>query len=130
MQFAMAIAIADNRFGLAQATDEKVNHPLVKDLMRRVALTVYPDWNEQKDTQDNRPDRVTVTLKDGRTYSREVLVAKGTPRTPLTDDELLDKYRECAKLVLSDVATEQCAELVWKLEKLEHVSELMRILSG
>jgi len=56
MQFAMAVALTDQGFGLAQATDEKVNDPTVKNLMKRVTLSVHPDWVKGKDTIENRAD--------------------------------------------------------------------------
>ena len=36
MEFAMAVALTDRRFGLAQVTDKKVNDPVVKKLMKMV----------------------------------------------------------------------------------------------
>jgi len=130
MQFAMAVALTDHRFGLAQATDEKVNEPVVKNLMKRVTLSVHPDWAEGKDTKDNRADVVIVRLKDGREYRYEVLTAKGASKKPLTEEELLTKYRECAKLALQDEEVERCIQLVWKLEKLEDMKELMQIVAS
>lgn len=130
MQFAMAVALTDHNFGLAQATDEKVNGSLVKELMKRVTLSVYPDWMEGKDTIENRVDVVTVRLKNGKKYSYELLMAKGASKNPLTEEELLTKYRECARLVLEDEEVERCLELVWKLEELEDVKELMQVVAG
>ena len=99
----------------------------MKDLMERVSLRIHPDWVEGKDT-DARPDVVVVKLKDGREYSYGVAFARGHAQVPLTDEELLTKYRECAKLVLRDQEIERCIELIQKLEKLEDIKELMDIL--
>lgn len=129
MQFAMAVALTDQRLGLAQSTDEKLNDPTVRKLMKRVTLSVHPDWVEGKDTIDNRADVVTVRLQNGREYTHEVLVPKGAPKNPFTEEELLNKYRECAKIVLKDEGIERCIELVWKLEKLEDVKEIIQIVA-
>jgi len=127
IQFVMAAAIKDRKVELAQFTDEKVNDPVIKALMKRVNLRVHPDWVEGKDT-DARPDVVLVKLMDGREYSYGVDFARGHAKVPLTDEELLTKYRECAKLVLEDKEIERCVELIKKLEKLEDIKELMDIL--
>ena len=129
MQFAMAVALIDRKFGLAQFTNEKVNEPATKDLMKRVTCRVYPDWAEGKDTKA-RPQVVIVKLKNGKEYSHAVDVPRGHARLPLTEEELLAKYRECAKVVLKDNEAERCIELVWKLEKLKDVKELMDIVVG
>lgn len=129
IQFAIAVALTDQEFGLAQATDEKVNDPMIKNLMRRITLSVYPDWKEGKDTIENRADMITVRLKNRTKYSYEVLVAKGNSKNPLTDEELLAKYQECAKLALKHDEIERCIQLVLELEKLETVKGLMQIVA-
>lgn len=130
MQFAMAVALTDRRLGLEQVTDKKVNDPVIKSLMKKVTLSVHPDWVQGKDIVDTRADIVTVRLKNGKEYSEEVLVAKGGAQSPLEEEELLAKYRDCAKLALNERAVEQCLELVWQIEKLGDIRELMRVLAG
>ncbi|MFC2040799.1 MmgE/PrpD family protein, partial [Chloroflexota bacterium] len=125
--FVMAAAVKDAKIELAQFTDEYVNSPAIKGLMKRVSLRIHPDWAEGKDT-DARPDIVAIKLADGREYSYGVALAKGHAKVPLTDEEFLAKYRECAKLVLGGRETERCLELINRLDKLEDISELMDIL--
>jgi len=129
MPFVMAIALTERTVRLAQFTDAKVNDPIIKSLMRRVTCRVHPDWVEGKDN-DSRPDKVIVKLKNGKEYSQEVAIPKGNPQIPLTDEELLTKYRECAKFVLGDKEVEQCLGLLQKLERLEDIKELMEIVVG
>ncbi len=130
MQFAMAAALTDRRFGLAQVTDKRVNDPAIKSLMKRITLSVHTDWVQGRDTTETRADVVTVKLKSGKEYRHEVLVGKGSAGNPLTEEELLAKYGECAKLVLDDATVERCIELVWKLEKLADVKAIMQIIAG
>ncbi len=130
MQFAVAVALTDHKIGLAQVTDEKVNDPAIKSLMKRVTLSVHPDWLPGRDKAENRADGVTVKLKNGSEYKKEVLVAKGSGKNPLAEEELLAKYRECAKIVLNDTAVERCINLVWGLEKLQNLRHLMQIVAG
>ncbi len=127
IQFVMAAAIQDRKIELAQFTDEYVNSPATKGLMRKVSLRIHPDWAEGKDT-DARPDIVAIRLVDGREYYYGVALAKGHEKVPLTDEEFLAKYCECAKLVLGDKEIERCLELINKLEELKDISGLMDIL--
>ncbi len=54
---------------------------------------------------------------------------KGSPTNPMTDDELSDKFRECAAWGGLDKAKiEQVLKLVWKIEDLKDVNELTRLL--
>ena len=129
MPFTVAAAITDRRVGLAQVTDGKVNDPVIKSLIKKVTLSVHPDWVAGKDTADTRADMIIMKLKNGKEYSHEVIMPKGSGGNPASDDEVLTKYRECAKVVLDDKATERCIELVWQLEKLADVKEIMQVVA-
>lgn len=128
MQFAVATAIAARNFGLAQDNEELVKDSKIKSLMKRVTCSIHPDWVEGKDTSYTRPDMTEVRLYNGKAYSYEVLTAIGDPKIPLTQQQLLAKFRECAKLVLGKKEIESCIELVWGIEELKNVRELTNIL--
>lgn len=128
LPFVMAAAIKNRRVGLAQVTDEEVNDPIIQNLIGKVDVRDYSDWTEG-DVWEARPDVITVKLKDGRKYSHEVLFAKGWPQVPLTDEELLEKYRDCARLVLEDKEIERSIKLMMNLGELKDIKELMDILS-
>jgi 2-methylcitrate dehydratase PrpD len=128
MQFAMAAAIFAGKFGVAQDNDDTVNNAMVRSLMKRITCRVHSDWVGKKDNPYTRPDKVVVRLKNGKEHSHDVLRAKGDPEIPLTEEELLTKFRECARLVLEEQEVERCIEIVWKLEKLQNVKELTDIL--
>ncbi len=130
LPFTVAAAICDRRMGMTQVTDKKVNDPLIKSVRDRVTLTVHPDWVEGKDSADTRPDVIIVKLKSGKKYTHEVIMPKGTGGNPMSDEELLAKYRDCARLVLTEKATERCIDLVWKLDKLDNVKGIMQTVSG
>jgi 2-methylcitrate dehydratase PrpD len=125
MQFALAAAIVDRQFGLAQDNDEKVNDPVVKNLMKRIVCRV--NTNDKGDP-DSCPDRLVVRLRDGKEYSHEVMVAKGASRLPLSREELLTKFRECAKPVLKGDEIEGCIELVLRLEEMKDINRLMQVV--
>ncbi|MFH1087606.1 MAG: MmgE/PrpD family protein, partial [Chloroflexota bacterium] len=129
MQFCMAVALTDRRVGLSQVNDARVNDPAIRELMKKVKIGVHADWVEGNSTEA-RPDIVTVKLKDGREYSLGVDKAKGHADVPLTRDELLTKYRECARLALVDNDVERSIELVENLEKLKNIKELLDVVVG
>ncbi len=41
------------------------------------------------------PARVTVTLNDGRVIEVKSDTVKGSPQEPMSEDELLNKFRDC-----------------------------------
>jgi len=123
MNFVMAVAVTDRRVGLDQVTDDKIKDPVIQELMRKVTLHGY-------EGPEDRPETVTVRLKDGNEYSDGALNSRGHAEIPLTRDELIAKYEECAKRVLKDSAIERSIELIEDLEALDNIQELMNILRG
>ncbi|MFC2005727.1 MmgE/PrpD family protein [Chloroflexota bacterium] len=124
MQYCMATALIDGEVRLKQFADEKVLNPEVKKLIEKVEY-VHPD-----DGTKLQGETVTVRLRDGREYSHQVLIAKGRPGNPLTREELVAKYRDCAGFALSREDTEQSLELVLKLEDLDDITELMNLVGS
>ena len=74
---------------------------------------------------------ITVKLKDGREYCKEVIIAKGMPLNPLTPDEFNSKYRDCASTVLSKEDVERSLFILDNLEKMElpALGELIEIMA-
>jgi 2-methylcitrate dehydratase PrpD len=64
-----------------------------------LSFSDVPIWPELADVGPDTEfvgNPVTIRTTDGRSYSARVDIPRGDPALPLTDDELLAKYRECA----------------------------------
>jgi len=69
---------------------------------------------------------VAVELKDGTRLSHTAKIAKGDPRNPMTEDEVVEKFRSNAKLVIPE---KQAEELIAAVQNLESVDDVKRIVS-
>ena len=118
MQFCLAIALLECKVGLGQVTDEKVNDPKVRELMKKISLSPKPEPVADEDV-------VTVRLKDSTEFSCGVDRARGHAEIPLTNDELIAKYRECAIAALDKDKVERSLELILDLEKVQKINQLM-----
>jgi len=125
LEYDMAIAIIDGELSLKQYTDEKVNAPEVRDLIRKVKTTFPKDIGIGME----EPQEVVIRCKDGRHLSHRVEKHKGTAENPLTDDELSSKFRDCASLALSAEGAEEALRLVWHLDELKEISRLMELVT-
>ena len=121
MNFVLAAAVTDRRVGLDQVTDEKLSDPTIRDMLRRVDMRAY-------DGPEDRPVTVTVSLKDGKQYSDSAMNPRGHAGTPLSREELLEKYTDCAGRVLDAGGIARSIALLDELEKLSHIKELMDIV--
>ena len=129
MNFVLATALMDRKVSLAQVTDGRANDSRIQDLERKIKMRAYPDA-DANESGENRPDVVTIKMKDGKEYSHGVLRARGHADVPLSWDELLEKYRDCARIALGEKEVEKTLELMGDLESLNNVKELMKIVTG
>jgi 2-methylcitrate dehydratase PrpD len=123
MEYCLAAALLDGKINLASFADEAVQRPQAQELLRRVEMVEEEQWQPIFG-----PATVTVILDDGSQHSRRVETPGGDPRAPLTWEELVAKYRDCAAGILPDAATARSAEIIANLEAAADVGELMGII--
>jgi 2-methylcitrate dehydratase PrpD len=95
MQFAMASAIVARKAGLGELTDAFVRRPDVQALLGKVE--VQPDDAEDAERSGAAPfDLVVIHTGDGRRLeSARVRDERGSPRLPLSHEELWAKFESC-----------------------------------
>lgn len=123
--YSLAVALLDGRLGIEQFFPEKIFDAKTQEVLAKVKH-VPQDWGEEG------PDKhvVKVRLKDGREYAYGVEHCKGEAKAkPLTRDELLVKYRTCARRVLSEDKIERSIEIIEQLEDTKNIDELMEIVT-
>jgi 2-methylcitrate dehydratase len=134
MPHCIAAAIVDGQVTLDTFTAGKLATREILDARKKVRLS-FPDVPIWPGLADVGPgvefvgNPVTIRTTDGRSYSARVDIPRGDPESPLTDDELLIKYRDCARLQLRSEDIERSIELVSKLEQLPHLGSLMTLVS-
>lgn len=103
LPYTLAVLAVDGELFVDQFAPGRVGDPAVVELAARV--NTRPDEAIDRLGRDGRHVvRVTVTARDGRRFEREVRHARGTPHSPLSRDEIVDKYRAQAGRVLDAAA--------------------------
>src|ERR1044071_3551225 len=126
--FCMAIAVIERKAGIAQFQDRKVRDQKVIELMKRI--TLYVDEELERLGYDQVRSRLRVKLKDGRVVEDRYDVARGHPEKPLTWNELSEKFRDCATLVLSRTKFDETIRLLEQFQDLKSLRPLMRALTN
>ena len=74
---------------------------------------------------------IDIELADGRVIGGRADFGKGSPANPMSDDELADKFRECAKFAgWPGDRGDRVVDLVRSLERLADVRELTALLTS
>lgn len=112
--------------GLDDYTDELAQDPTRRALMARVDVVADDRCTEIFPYQF--PAVLTVRLNDGTEVTEEVLANRGGNRNPLSDDELVTKFRDNAGSRLSAHAMARVEELVLGLHDVNDVAQILEAI--
>ena len=112
--YSFARALTDARVDLRSYQQTAITDPAVVALAAKVRAIDDPAI----DPTAIEPARVKVTLNDGNTIEASSDTVKGSPQEPLSDDELLAKFRGCLDFGLgaSRADAERLADAVMTID--------------
>lgn len=116
-----AVRISDFRLGA-------LSRPGIMALMPRIQLQPYASRAASGELSANEPDTVEIRLASGEQLSKTVASAYGSARDPLSRADLLDKFRDCARVSLPPAQIEKAVQIVSNPDLSQPVRSVMRIL--
>jgi hypothetical protein len=73
---------------------------------------------------------VEIDLLDRKTLRRMADTARGTPEKPLMDNDLYEKFSECASFVFRKDEVKNICDEIRNLDKLADIRELTQLLNA
>lgn len=129
LPFLVAIAAARRGMSLVDFTDSGLRDPVV----RRLAGRVVPVPDGRLDWElELPPGVVEIVTRDGRSFEREGNDPPGGTGSPLSWDQLADKFTECVSLARHPLGAEQAraaVALARDLEGMADATEFLRALT-
>jgi 2-methylcitrate dehydratase PrpD len=122
-QHALAAAALNGGVGLGDLEPAAASDP--RYLRARAKVKVLIDRDLPFSVSLSEPTTVLVRTTDGREFTRERLTARGSPQEPLTRADFVGLYRQFAAGPLGEAALERTVEMIWALDLLPEVGELM-----
>ena len=113
--------------GVDDFADELVRDPTRRALMRRISVTSDPRCDSIFPQQ--APAILSVTTKEETRIVEEVLINRGGPERPLSDDELAAKFSENSRRALAPKTTEALRLSLDRMTEAKDVSKIVRILA-
>lgn len=126
MPFVVAMAIIERKVGLDTFVDRKVSDPRVLNLIYKTRFYVEPQFANR--SIDEAPAVVKVRLKDGRELIKQIEEPLGSPENPMSQDQLIEKYKDCTLRVLAEDRVETSLSMLSELETIGDVSVLINEL--
>jgi len=125
-QYCLARVLLDKRLGLAEFTDEKVCEVSVQKIMKKVKVGIHPELSGKKDIGFGF-SVVTVQLKNGEDFLKKVITPSGEPTNPISQDELISKFVECANYGMPRV-NKDINYVVEQLKSLDQLNDIKKII--
>ncbi len=98
-------------------------------LLELVAKTkVHRDAELSKRYPGAIPNRLTVTLADGRTLVKEVEFPRGHAHNPMTDAEVEQKFRAAVEPRFGKDKANRILAACWNLDKLRRAGDLLELV--
>jgi 2-methylcitrate dehydratase PrpD len=112
LQYSTASMLARGHVGVADYTPEAIADPAVLAIARKVRYETkeYPTYPQAF------PGGVRITLTDGSVLEADFPHQQGGPENPLSDDEVVAKYRGNATLALPDSAVDALERGILELD--------------
>ncbi len=126
MEYCAAAALTEGRVGIGTFADDRVRDPRVRALMERVRMVVDPSISGHHD--QHAWSRVTLRLADGQQLTWGPGGPQGHPDRPLSHDQLLEKFRDCARVILPADRADAAAEAIARLERCRDLAQLTALL--
>ena len=127
LPYCTAVALVDGAVTLAQFDPQRFSDPALMDLVSRVR--VHRDAKLSARYPNSIPNRVAVTLADGRRLSREVEFPRGHAHNPMTDGEVEEKFRSLVEPRYGKERSDRLLKACWALDEIKAAGELMELLA-
>ena len=125
--FTVAMAIVRRKIEIADFSPDSIREP---DLLR-LAQRVIPKYDPQlkSDSKTMLPAVVEIKTKDSRVYSKRVDLVYGHPHNPMSWEDLIQKFRDCASYSAKPIPKENIDQVIEKIIRLEDVLDMKEIVS-
>jgi aconitate decarboxylase len=121
--YAAATQLVDREVLAAQFRDDMLQRDLVWELVNKTTC------HYNKDIPTKGMQRAIITFKDKPTLTAELIGARGV-YPPLTNEEIVEKWRLITKNVIDDERRVKIEKLCLNITDLKDITELADVLAG
>jgi 2-methylcitrate dehydratase PrpD len=124
LPFCVATALRHGHVQSGDFTPATLEDKDLKELMKKIKVQADPNLTGAY--PQKWPARATITLKDGRKLDGANEFPKGDPENPLSEQELITKFRSLTEGTLPSPQADAIIDRVLGLESMGDVNELLK----
>ena len=123
-QHVLAYYLAHGECNLLTCTESALADQEVAKFRKKIKVEYHPEYEKRYFGGEGKMD---VKLKSGKTFSDAMDQPLGSPKYPLSMDQVVDIYRKYCKGILSDSQIKRTTELILNMENEPDLQELYDI---
>ena len=126
--FTAAVMMQYGTVKLSNYTQAGLNDPAALAMAQRVRFQQIPEHEKT-----SRMPEIKITTRNGQTFAHRVDSVPGDPRNPVAWPQVEAKFRDCVSFAPNPIPqanVERVIEMVHDLEKLEDVTEIVRLMTN
>ena len=117
LPYCVASALIFTRVGLDEFSKEKIQDDEVVRLAKKVKVFLDPTLIDAR----LGSAEVVLKTKDGIKFSKKVMIPKGHPENPVSDEELRSKFQSTASPIIKKEGARRILKLVDELDRLDDI---------
>lgn len=116
LPYCVARAIIDRKITTQTFSDEKINDPLLKEVIYKIKGKASQEFEQMFPAK--QPSRVIVKTKSGAAHEVYLEYPKGDPREPMTTDDIENKFNGLSATLLTPTRQAEIKAMIFDCERL------------
>ena len=126
LPYCLAVAVIHKKVGLSPFEGEKIIDIEVMELLKKIEVK---ESSQFKDCE-SKSVQLIVTMQDGSVFKETVMEQTGTPLKPLTNDQKLEKFKECAMASMSFKQIKEIRQMISEMEEIQNMGAFVEQLDN
>lgn len=127
LPYCVAVALIDGKVTLESFDNSHLGSAMLSALVQKIEVRASDDLNLKY--PEGIPNRVRIRMRDGTELENEVTFPRGHARNPMTDSEVVSKFRSLAEPILAESDISEILDRCWNLEHEMEIGELLGLLA-
>jgi len=125
LPYCIAVAVATGNVLPSDFEEDALRDPLVWSLLEKIRVVANPEI----DALFPKVKRAIVTIKTSNgEFKKQEDFAKGQPERPLSDEEIISKFKANSEKKISSSRMEKIIKAIQELENIDNIEDYMKLL--
>ena len=127
LPYCIAVAVAKGNVLPSDFEEDALRDPLVWSLLDKIKVVANPEI----DALFPKVKRAIVTIKTPQgEFKKQEDFAKGQPERPLSDEEIISKFKANSEKKISSSRMEKIIKAIQELENIDNIEDYMKLLTN